>query len=123
MRTAAQAAVTRVVSSHGAPFAPGSNVACRALVVAGTEAGPRDEVRCSGEARHVDADLDHDDVAAMSLMPGVGFSSRALSWIDAEAFPTVVDLLQRTLQGIDEAEVQLDHRAMMGCHSPMERSR
>src|SRR6266496_4755484 len=58
-----------------------------ALVVSRTKAGPGDQVSGAGEARHVDADLRHDDLGDDVTDSGIVVSKAARSWIGASTFP------------------------------------
>jgi hypothetical protein len=71
------------------PFAGASRAPfAGALVISGAHCRPGQQVPGSGKARHVDADLRHQDVRGELTTPGIVVSRRAHSSIGAKVFST-----------------------------------
>src|SRR5581483_2712724 len=84
------------------------------LIIARAKSCPRDQMGWVGKARHVDADLRHDDLSDEITDPGHG-RQQACALLDRrQGFSqSSVDLTQSLTKCGNEIEVQLDHGAMV----------
>src|SRR3954462_5909952 len=92
---------------------PGGAALAGALVVAGTEPGPGDQVAGGREAAHVDADLGDDDLRGQVTDAGDGAQQpdRLTERVEI-AVHLLVDLGDGGLQGIDLTQVQAQQEAV-----------